>query len=84
MQRIIVATDGSPGANRAIDTAARIAKATGYELIILTIGGNISGAELRRLTFQISYRSVASLHSPAMSKFGDNLVCRVLLPHDAE
>ncbi|HXX52565.1 MAG TPA: universal stress protein [Xanthobacteraceae bacterium] len=49
MQRIIVATDGSAGANRAIDTAARIAKATGYELIILTIGGNISGAELRQL-----------------------------------
>ena len=49
MQCIIVATDGSPAANRALDTAARIAKATGYELVILTIGGNISGAELRRL-----------------------------------
>lgn len=49
MQRIIVATDGSAGANRAVDTAARIAKATSYELMILTIGGNISGAELRRL-----------------------------------
>jgi len=49
MQRIIVATDGSPGANRAVDTAARMAKATGSELVILTIGGNISGAELRRL-----------------------------------
>ncbi len=49
MQRIIVATDGSSGANRAVDTAARIAKATGYELVILTIGGNISGAELRQL-----------------------------------
>jgi nucleotide-binding universal stress UspA family protein len=49
MQRIMVATDGSAGANRAVDTAARIAKATGNELIILTIGGNISGAELRQL-----------------------------------
>jgi nucleotide-binding universal stress UspA family protein len=49
MQRIMVATDGSAGANRAVDTAARIAKAAGNELIILTIGGNISGAELRRL-----------------------------------
>ncbi len=49
MQRIIVATDGSPGANRAVDTAATLAKATGFELVILTIGGNISGAELRQL-----------------------------------
>jgi nucleotide-binding universal stress UspA family protein len=49
MQRIIVATDGSPGANRAVDTAARMAKVTGAELIIITIGGSISGAELRRL-----------------------------------
>jgi nucleotide-binding universal stress UspA family protein len=50
MQRIIVATDGSPGANRAVDVAARLAKAVGSNLIILTVGGNnITGAELRRL-----------------------------------
>jgi nucleotide-binding universal stress UspA family protein len=49
MQRIIVATDGSPGANRAVDRAARLAKATGSDLVILTIGNNISGEELRRL-----------------------------------
>ncbi len=49
MQRILVATDGSPGANRAVDTAARLAKAVGSELVILTVGGNITGAELRRL-----------------------------------
>jgi nucleotide-binding universal stress UspA family protein len=49
MQCIIVATDDSPAANRALDAAAKIAKAAGYELVILTIGGNISGAELRRL-----------------------------------
>jgi len=49
MQRIIVATDGSPGANRAIDTAARLAKEKHCELVILTIGGSITGAELRRL-----------------------------------
>jgi len=49
MPRIIVATDGSPGANRAVDTAAMLAKATGSDLVILTVGGNISGAELRRL-----------------------------------
>jgi nucleotide-binding universal stress UspA family protein len=49
MKRIVVAIDGSPGARRAIDAAASIAQATGAELQILTIGGNMSGAELRRL-----------------------------------
>jgi nucleotide-binding universal stress UspA family protein len=49
MKRIIVATDGSPGANRAVDTGARIAKDTGSELVILTVGGNIKSAELKHL-----------------------------------
>jgi nucleotide-binding universal stress UspA family protein len=49
MHRIIVATDGSPGANRAIDMAALFAKTSGADLIILTIGGNITGAQLREL-----------------------------------
>ncbi len=49
MARITVATDGSASANRAVDAAARLAKAIGAELIILTIGGNMSGGELRRL-----------------------------------
>jgi nucleotide-binding universal stress UspA family protein len=49
MPRIIVATDGSPGANRAVDAAAKLAKVTGSDLVILTIGGNISGEDLRRL-----------------------------------
>jgi nucleotide-binding universal stress UspA family protein len=49
MQRIVVATDGSPGAARAVDVAAGLAKTTGSELVILTIGGNITGAKLRKL-----------------------------------
>jgi nucleotide-binding universal stress UspA family protein len=49
MPRIIVATDGSPGGNRAVDVAAKLAKATASDLLILTVGGNISGAELRKL-----------------------------------
>ncbi len=49
MQRIMVATDGSAGANRAVDTAAALAKSGGADLIIITVGGNISGAELRKL-----------------------------------
>lgn len=49
MPRIIIATDGSPGANRAVDAAAKLAKITGSDLLILTVGGNISGAKLRQL-----------------------------------
>lgn len=49
MTGIIVATDGSPGADRAVDAAAELAKATGSSLMILTIGGNLSGEELRQL-----------------------------------
>lgn len=49
MQRIVVATDGSADANRAVDAAARLAKSTGSSLLILTTGGEISGAELRRI-----------------------------------
>jgi nucleotide-binding universal stress UspA family protein len=49
MRRIIVATDGSSGGNRAVDSAARLARTTGYDLLILTVGGSISGAELRQL-----------------------------------
>jgi nucleotide-binding universal stress UspA family protein len=49
MPDIIVATDGSPSADRAVDAAAELAKATGSGLIILTVGGNLSGEELRQL-----------------------------------
>jgi nucleotide-binding universal stress UspA family protein len=49
MQRIVVATDGSPGGNRAVDAAAKLARATGGKVLLLTVGGGISGVELRRL-----------------------------------
>ena len=49
IQRIIVATDGSDSAGRAVDAAARVAKICGAELIIVTIGGSVTGAELRQL-----------------------------------
>jgi nucleotide-binding universal stress UspA family protein len=49
MPGIIVATDGSPSADRAVDAAAELAKATGSGLVILTIGGDVSGEELRQL-----------------------------------
>ena len=49
MKHIIVATDGSTGANRAVEMAARLAKAIGADLMILPVGGAITGAELRQL-----------------------------------
>ena len=49
MHRIIVATDGSTTANRAIDAGAVLAKCTGADLVLLTIGGSVTGAELRNL-----------------------------------
>jgi nucleotide-binding universal stress UspA family protein len=49
MKRILVATDGSDGGNRALDAACELTKALGSALIIVTIGGDVTGAELRRL-----------------------------------
>lgn len=49
MKRILVATDGSDGGNRALDAAAQLATATGATLVLLTIGGNVTGDELRKL-----------------------------------
>lgn len=49
MRRILVSTDGSSAANRAVDVAAGLAKERRCELIILTVGGSITGAELREL-----------------------------------
>ena len=49
MKRILVATDGSPDASRAVDTAAKLAAAMGADLVIVTVGGDVSGRELRRL-----------------------------------
>lgn len=46
---ILVATDGSHGANRAVIAAAELARATGARLCILTVGGNVSGDELKKL-----------------------------------
>jgi nucleotide-binding universal stress UspA family protein len=49
MQHIMVATDGSEGADRATDVAAAIAKAMGSNLSVLTVGGNLSTEEMRQL-----------------------------------
>jgi nucleotide-binding universal stress UspA family protein len=49
MRHIMVATDGSEGADRAIDVAAAVAKALGADLSVLTVGGNLSSEEMRQL-----------------------------------
>lgn len=49
MRHIFVATDGSEGADRAVDVAAELAKAFGGKLSIVTVVGNLSGEEMREL-----------------------------------
>jgi len=49
MRHIMVATDGSGGGDRAVDVAAELTKAVSGTLSIVTIGGNLSGEELRQL-----------------------------------
>lgn|SRR5690242_1361770 len=49
MKRILVATDGSDGGNRALDAAIELAGTSDATLTVLTIGGNVTGADLRKL-----------------------------------
>jgi nucleotide-binding universal stress UspA family protein len=49
MQRIMVATDGSASADRAIEAAAALAKAVDGDLMIVTIGGNFPAHEVSKL-----------------------------------
>lgn len=49
MHLILVATDGSECADRAIDAAAALAKATSAELLIVTVGGNVAADDVRTL-----------------------------------
>jgi nucleotide-binding universal stress UspA family protein len=49
MRHIMVATDGSSGADRAVDVAAEFAKAVAGDLLIVTVAGNMSGEEARQL-----------------------------------
>jgi nucleotide-binding universal stress UspA family protein len=49
MRHIMIATDGSEGADRALDVAANLAKATGSELFVLTVGAHLSSDEMMKL-----------------------------------
>jgi nucleotide-binding universal stress UspA family protein len=45
----MVATDGSAGADRAVDLAAELTKAVAGDLLIATVADSQSGEEARRL-----------------------------------
>lgn len=49
MTSIIVATDGSAGAGRAVEVAAELAKALAGHLLIVTVADRLLGEEVRQL-----------------------------------
>jgi nucleotide-binding universal stress UspA family protein len=49
MTTIMVATDGSAGASRAVEAAAEIAKALACSLLIVTVADRLLGEEVRQL-----------------------------------
>jgi nucleotide-binding universal stress UspA family protein len=49
VRNILIATDGSEAANRALDVAAALAKAMGGKLSILTVGGALSDHAIEQL-----------------------------------
>jgi nucleotide-binding universal stress UspA family protein len=49
MRHIMVATDGSKGADRAVDAAAGLAKISGGKLFIVTVAEALSPGEIREL-----------------------------------
>jgi nucleotide-binding universal stress UspA family protein len=48
MQHFLLATDGSSGAERAAELAAKLAKAVGGRLSILTVEAHLSGDEVKQ------------------------------------
>ena len=49
MRSILLATDGSAGADRAAEVAATLAKGLGGSLLILTVGGSLSADQVKEL-----------------------------------
>lgn len=49
MRHILVATDGSAGAERAVDFAAALAKETDCTLFIVTVSGDVAAADVQAL-----------------------------------
>jgi len=49
MRHIIVATDGSSGADRAVDVAAKVAKALSGDLLIVTVADSLAFEEAQQV-----------------------------------
>ncbi len=58
MKPIIVATDGSGGASRAVDVAAELANALKCDLLVVTVADQLVGEEVRQLPTQVSARDL--------------------------
>ena len=76
MQRVLVAVDGSDGADRALNAAAELAKANAAELIIVNVEqgylsenaeaiGQADGANLDAILFSASEETLARAHTKA-------------------
>ena len=50
MKRVLVGTDGSDGAAKAVAAAADLAKLSGARLSVITVGNDAIGGDLRELT----------------------------------
>lgn len=49
MKKIMIATDGSEGAGRAVEVGARLAHDLGAQLMLLTVAGDLPADEMRKL-----------------------------------
>jgi nucleotide-binding universal stress UspA family protein len=65
MRHIMVATDDSSGANRAVDVAAELAKAVAGDLLIATVADSQLGEEARQLARAGSNFGRARVTSPS-------------------
>jgi nucleotide-binding universal stress UspA family protein len=68
MTRIIVATDGSEGADRAVDFAARKAAATGDDLSVLNVAGTEAGENMSTLSKEILARAKERVRGAGVTK----------------
>jgi nucleotide-binding universal stress UspA family protein len=69
MQRIMAATDGSDGADRAVDVAAQLAKALNANLLILTVNeGYFSSEQVRKI------RRLGMSPSDALESFTEDIL----------